>query len=125
MDRGGAHQFVKYTVFLNPLKGPGGGGGGGGGKPPMLVGVGSLVLVGTEFPVVIPPLPPLVGVMLTLVRVVDDIVVLSPELLVSTGDVSVGVLTTSVVLVLELVDIPIVIEEDEATIQEAPIAFGA
>lgn len=105
---------MKYTVFLNPLKGPGGGGGGGGRKPPILVGVGSLVLVRTELPVVMP----------MLVRVVGDIVVPNPEVLVSTGDVVVSVLTTSVVPVLELVDIPTAIEEDNV-MQDSPIGSGA
>lgn len=114
---------MKYTVFLNPLKGPGGGGGGGGGNPPVLVGIGSLVLVGTELPVVRLPLPQLVGVMLTLVRVADEIVVLNPELLVSTGGASVAVPTTSVVPVLELVDIPKVMEENDVNMQESLVAF--
>lgn len=94
----------------------------------MLVGVGNEVRVETELPVVILLLLQLVGVMLILVRLVKDAVVLKPELLEGNGDVLEGV-PTSVVPALELVDVPIVIEEDDVLIQESLsllfVIFGA
>lgn len=119
---------MKYTAFLYPLKGPEGGGGGGG-SPPILVGVGNPVLVETELPLVMVLLLQLVGVTLTLVIVVEDIVVTISELLVGTGNVLVGVLVTSVVPVLELVDVPTIVEDDDVRTHESPtwllVTFGA
>lgn len=85
----------------------------------MLVGVGSPVLVGVELPVVILLFPGLVGVTLMLVRLVEDIVVSGMELLVETVGALVEVLISSVVSVLELVEVPVIVE-DVVTTQELP-----
>jgi hypothetical protein len=112
---------VKYTAFLYPRKGPGGGGGGG--RPPILVGVGSPVLVETGLLVVMLLLPRLVGVTLILLRLVDDTAVLRLKLLVGDSGVLVGVLTTSVVSLLELVVVPIVTDEDSEIQESPPLPF--
>jgi hypothetical protein len=120
---------VKYTEFLNPLKGPAGGGGGG--KPPMLVGTGSPVEVRTELLEVIVLLSRFVGVMLILPRLVEELLALKLrlKLLVGSAAVLVGVSTkTSVVPVLELDDAPIVVVGDRAIQESLPlplVTFGA